>query len=219
MRRVYPSFLFIIVMNKAWFFGDSFTYGDGCRPTDKYFKEFPEQRGKLWTTLISSHLGLEENNLGKSGSSIPLIINDIITKLPYISTGDFVCMSDTIITRFIEALPEERRVRSVPGELLFRENKPESVKNIREVGDYIVNCIRPYESIWVEYYHNQYKSFERYFIKNNISVVFWTWDKWYSFENITKATESKIVDGHWSFQGHQQMYEYIRKVLDSGNLI
>ena len=65
--------------NTAWFFGDSFTYGDGCRKGFEYYEKYPN--GKLWTTIVSEKLNLSEKNLGRPGNSIPMILNELITNL------------------------------------------------------------------------------------------------------------------------------------------
>ena len=85
----------------GWFFGDSFTYGYGCRPEYRYYKYTLDRKGKLWTEIVSDELNLIEKNLAIPGASNPSIINTIIENIKYINKGDYVFIGNTLPIRIL----------------------------------------------------------------------------------------------------------------------
>lgn len=196
-------------MNKAWFFGDSFTYGSGCTPSSPYYKNFPEKRAKLWTTLVSEHFNLKEENCGIPGSSIPLILSTVIKNLHLISEGDYVFLSDTAITRFLIPTTGSKEITSA----LYK--KPENIKPGKHIDaclDYITYCIVPYQQAWEQYYFSQYDSIRKVLNKNKVNVLFWSYLIWSGekkFHTIAQDTNGEVRDGHFSWKGHEDMSKLI----------
>jgi len=83
--------------NTCWFFGDSFTDGDGCKPDEPYYKKYPN--GKLWTTIVSDNLNMNEKNISRGGCSNQFILSNIVCNLPMMNEGDVVVVSNTIPAR------------------------------------------------------------------------------------------------------------------------
>ena len=196
--------------NTAWFFGDSFTEGWGLLKDQPYYEEYPELISKLWPTIVSDALNLTEMNLGKGGNSIPMIIYDIIIQMSSFKKGDWVFMSDTLIGRFLEAVPNDNRIRSS----VFEKNEDKEYLTKRKLStlEFIENCIYPYESSWRTYYTNQYKGIFKELVNRGVNVVYWSSDIWAidnKFKTIREASNNKIQDGHWDWIGHEEMANYI----------
>lgn len=194
--------------NTAWFFGDSFTYGDGCREGFEYYTQYPN--GKLWTTIVSEKLGLSEKNLGRPGNSIPMILNELITNLSNFKSGDCVFLTDTFPTRFLESTTDKSRIRSSVFENNFDVNNLTRQK--LSTLNFIVDCVEPFIDVWHSFYLTQYDSIRKELNLRNVNVMFWSYMNWAGtskFENISTATNHKIEDGHFSWKGHEQMAEWI----------
>jgi hypothetical protein len=79
-------------MKTAWFFGDSFIYGAGCR--DK-----TTEKNRLMSQIVSEELNCIEKNLGGYGYSNQTIIASIINNLPKMKKNDYVIIFDTFSAR------------------------------------------------------------------------------------------------------------------------
>ena len=191
----------------CWFFGDSFTNGDGCTPEDPYYKKYPN--GKLWTTIVSSYLGMNEKNISRGGCSNQYLLNKLILNFPNFVEGDFVIVSDTIPTRTLWYDDNNEQRHSIIEESIFGgENTDEAILN------YITEQLVPHEKEWENFYLNQYEILLKELSYNrNVRVLFWSYKLWYppenTFQTIWEQTEGEIKNGHWSWLGHKQMSEYI----------
>lgn len=116
-------------MNKAWFFGCSFTSGVGYNfeeyldPESDYFKENLDLKNEsvwestpflnwckewktkhqydIWPYLVSKELKIECVNKGEGGSSNSRILHKIIRNLKNFNKGDFVFIGFTHPTRIL----------------------------------------------------------------------------------------------------------------------
>lgn len=199
-------------MDKAWFFGDSFTYGSGCTPRGKYYKKYPEKREKLWTTIVAETKNLQEVNLGIPGSSIPVILNEILRTIPSIKSGDHVYMSDTAVTRFILPDPNTNKITSTVYGYLDGE---QPVKEKSTTFNYVENCIVPYLEMWGVYYFEQYNSIRKILMDKGAHVFFWShlvWSGEKKFHTIAQDTNGEVKDGHFSWQGHKEMAKMVLSI-------
>ena len=193
--------------NTCWFFGDSFTNGDGCKPEDSYYKKYPN--GKLWTTRVSNHFEMNEKNISRGGCSNQYILNNIILNLPNIDEKDIVILSDTIPTRTLwyDDTNEQRHSIIEESESVFHNNQDKVILN------YITEQLLPHEKEWENFYLKQYESLLNELQLRNVKVLFWSYKLWYppnnTFQTIWDDTEGDIDNGHWSWLGHKQMSEYI----------
>ena len=211
-------------MNKLWCFGDSFTYGHGCRPGYEYYDKYPDNRGLLWTEVIANTLKLKQKNLGIPGNSNPNITNQVLKNLTKIKKKDVVILSDTLpyrtllfdshtdqiapITTDILILPENSNLENdFFNQRYFKTNKEKEV-----FLDYIYSFKLPYENKWREYYEKQLMYIQTHLLSLGIETYFWShkrWDYPSPFETIFKATEKEVGDGHWSWKGHQDFSNYL----------
>ena len=197
-------------MNKqtCWFFGDSFTNGDGCMSEDPYYKKYPD--GKLWTSIVSSHLEMNEKNISRGGCSNQYILNKLILNFPNFVEGDYVIVSDTIPTRTLWYDDDNEQRHSI-----IEDSISDDKKQVDEtILNYITEQLVPHEKEWEKFYLNQYEILLNELSMNrNVRVLFWSYKLWYppnnTFQTIWEQTEGEIKNGHWSWLGHKQMSEYI----------
>lgn len=219
--RFSHGLLFIVMDNKAWFFGDSFTFGHGCKPGYKYYDTYKEKRGKLWTTEVSNFLMLPEINHGIPGNSNPYILKQILTNLQNFQKGDFVFLTDTLPVRLVHPSLESKKIEPLTTDILLwpEHNKEGQVfldkyftsnDKKRVVVDYIFEAINRKEEPWEEYYRLQLEGIQTFLNRLEINTYIWSHREWVSpskYEYITKATKRKVIDGHWSWKGHKDFSE------------
>ena len=204
---------------KLWCFGDSFTYGDGCRSSYDYYEDSKYDNGELWSTIVSNHLNLVENNLGMSGNSNEFILQQIILNLSNFNREDILIISDTLPLRRVlyNNYLNEITTMTTDWELeVYSNDIPNPFyrddKEKRTLVDYIYTFLLPYESEWYDYYLNQYNSIIDYLNNNGITTYFWSheiWNKEHKFERIRKATNGTHDDGHFSWKGHIEFSKYL----------
>lgn len=214
-------------MNTAWFFGDSFTYGFGCKPGEHFYEQYPELRAKTWTQIIANEFKFNEVNFGIPGNCNSIILKQILENISKFDKNDLVILTDTSPIRL--PLPEfkTRKLSSFNPELLvwpvihnqdyYREfiNKFFiSDKEQRVLVDFLYTFYMEYYEEWGDYYSNQLNSIAIHLNKLGISTYVWSWELWHlsnKFRTIEKATNGKIVDKHWDWEGHKNFATYLLK--------
>lgn len=210
-------------MNKAWFFGDSFTYGHGCKPGYEYYDKHPNDIGNIWTEIIAEELGLEEKNFGIPGNSNPNLIKQILENLVNFEQGDIVILSNTLPIRSVLYNHASNEIAPITSDLAvwpdknpggehfldrFYKDKTESIQFL----DYLYSFKLPYEKHWTEYYLKQILGIQSFLVKFNVEAYFWAYETWVApspYEIISNATKGKIIDGHWSWKGHKEFSNYL----------
>ena len=194
----------------GWFFGDSFTYGYGCRPSYEYYKFTRNRIGKIWTTIVSEHLELEEKNMGVNGASNPCIINTIIENIKYIKKGDYVFIGNT--------LPMRIQIPDIIDNNIFSINNCKykwNPEEYRVIYEYTTMFIIPFEDMWKQYYTNQYLNLKTIIRDKGANVLFWRYSKWDEYEIIKDETDNKIDDPHWTWDSHRKMADWVLSNLKS----
>ena len=90
-------------MVTLWTFGDSFTFGHGCRPdgpTNEYYYNYRSESDEVWPNLLGQMLNVEVKNLGKCGASNDFIIDSIIDNVDMIKPNDIVIIGKSFYQRF-----------------------------------------------------------------------------------------------------------------------
>lgn len=213
--------------NNIWFFGDSFTYGEGCRLGFEYYEEVLFEDKKLWTTIVADSLNLNEKNLGIRGGSTPSIIHTLISNLPNIKKNDYVIIGDSLPTRTFAMNEKMKKVRSVTTDIFEQEyglhNFFESTESQISLLNYINSNIIPYSKEWKLFYETQIESLQKYLLKNNVMCYYWSHLLWAAAPNryhtINKHTDSKIKDNHFSWIGHLEFSKYILKAIENKKYI
>jgi len=180
-------------MKTAWFFGDSFVYGWGC-------KDKTNNKDKIMSQIVSEHLNCKENNLAKYGYSNENILFSILTNINKIKKGDYVIIFDT------------HSVRSpfVREDLDYYSNWPElSYFQIpKNQSDMYYSFRVDLVSKLLPYYQSMFFNLQDFLKSNEInSYYFPSNDKWWGYKEINYSSYED--GGHWSFKGHSQVAKWI----------
>ena len=210
------------------FFGDSFTYGQGCTPDHEYYQRTYDGTQKTWVELTAKHLNTEFKNYGMPGVGNQKIIDSIIHNLSYIKDGDVVIIGRADDSRFCVPLTLKEYDFNgfsdvLVGMLLDRTGsfKRWNDSYYNAVVDYTKYVLIPNETPIIQRWDSIYNSFVDYFNKRNIKVILWRVDEQLRC-SITDGVKYPIIsdeeidinDGHWSWNGHIQFFkQYIQNLL------
>jgi hypothetical protein len=201
--------------NKIWFFGDSFTYGDGCiedrPPNGEYFKSNPN--GLLWRKGLSKHFNMLEVNKSMGGASNDWIINSLINELLNIQPNDIVVVGLSWSPRF--QLIDKRVGRHVNFLVQdFFEHTHDTTNVVlddnderynKELFDAIKIILLEYraqhEEILRDYHYNQALKILKKLEQSNVRFLLWDL-KLAQFRYQTIDDEIGNGDNHWSWKGH-----------------
>ena len=212
-----------LTVKNSWFFGDSFTNGDGCNPEHEYYEKYPPEGNKIWTTLVSDSLNTKENNLGIGGNSNPYIIKQILENLVNFKKGDYVFISSTLPYRLVYPSSNINQIDTLVTDFFLTGTHPDKSKwpnylddfipNLDErkvLLDFISNSFFGKEDMWNEYYNNQYNDIVNFLNTIGINSYFeLSPSHWNKHEMIREASNGDIEDNHWSWNGHKTFYKYI----------
>ena len=90
-------------MNTLWTFGDSFTFGHGCRldgPLSEYCLNYKKEGDDIWPNHLGKLLNLNVKNYGKCGASNDFIIDSIINNWDSFKENDYVIIGISYHNRF-----------------------------------------------------------------------------------------------------------------------
>ena len=190
---------------RVWTFGDSFTWGYMCKPGMAYY-ESTEPR-KIWPELLSESLDCELINKSLNGSSNYSIVMSVAEHLHEINKDDIVIVGTS----------SPFRVLSYNKGTLQIDDKVNHWKNVntpdypdnKVLIDYLSEEVLPYEKEWNVYFSTMIQ----YMLQGYNGHV-WDWKIRERFTTIKQETNDKIWDDHWSWEGHTQMFEYIKGVIN-----
>lgn len=227
-------------MNKAWFFGDSFSYGTGCTPNSTYYENYPLERKKLWTELISEEFGYKMVNKGIEGAGSPIILSCICETLPKIKKNDLAVISGSLVNRlplvnllsnkppFIESvhtgllsnLPQEGRDPKTLTKKHFND-KDQELNFLK----FISYNITPYIEDWEQYYRQQFHGIVKFLNSVGIEAYYWDHRIWdtrtglHEHEEIADLNKPDTKDGHWSWNGHASFAKYLSNRIKNKEFI
>jgi hypothetical protein len=209
-------------MNSIWTFGDSFTFGMGCRIDqgindggDLYFKKYYQDSYDIWPNILAKQLGYDIKNLGKCGCSNDSIIDTIIDSFDLINQNDIVIIQKTYYERF--DIPWSDRNEFITQYKQFIDGSRSYVfsKNITQKSeiDTAIN-FAVYFSTSKLYKERQNKRFD--FLKKQLltkveKVYVWDIDDDFvkSIQTISQHSNYEFKDEHFSFIGNNQLANYI----------
>jgi hypothetical protein len=95
-------------MNKLWTFGDSFTFGHGCRPfindinqkENLTFVKYINFLRPIWAEHVANKLNLELINLGVNGLTNDYILDNILNQITNFKTGDTIIIQISTSVRY-----------------------------------------------------------------------------------------------------------------------
>ena len=204
------------------FFGDSFTYGQGCTPDHEYYQRTYNGIQKTWVELTSDYINDDYINYGKPGISNQRILDIIIENMHRIDKNDIVIICRGTDSRF-----------SIP--YSYPSGKPRYyhillnmfMENLYPEGDftkeYHTSVDMFIKNIWVpnleivsERFDTLYNGIKLNFETNNIKTLLWNLEDYLLDENgspyysIISEEFPDINDSHWSWKGHTQFFNKIK---------
>jgi len=203
------------------FFGDSFTYCQGCTSDHEYYKKTYNGTQKTWVELISEHIGDDFINNGISGVGNQRIFDSIIENLYNIQENDIVFLSRASDTRFMVPNDNGSHDQIIINLLLDLDYKYKYWNEDAHIAvrEYFKKIIVPYLPAVTGRFDDIFFFFKKYFKSRNIKVVEWNVDEHTLTEDgrakysIISDEHPEIDDSHWSWKGHIEFFEYIKDKL------
>jgi len=209
-------------MNTLWTFGDSMTFGHGCRedcPNNQYYKEYKEEGDDIWPNILADKLKLDVINLGKCGASNDYIIDSIIDNFDKIIENDYVIIGKTFHERFDIPKKESNQLQTIFGEIEDYSKDDWWIHWTNETGrseeeiETIINFIYYYADnrLYEERQNKRYNFLKNLLENKNVNILLWKVEEPITkrMERIDVATNFKIKDKHFSFKGHKLFSEYL----------
>jgi hypothetical protein len=209
----------------TWFFGDSTTFCHGLRPGFSYYDNFPENRSKLWTEIISEYFKTSEVNYSFCGASNEDIRFRLATNLFRIQKNDYVVIQSTYSAR-MNIFDKNKLFRPVhfafDNETInTRDFSKEQVESLTNFVKYnLIDHVDKFELRDLIFFLSIKKSLE----KRGVKTLFWhhsVMDK--SFRDLNKWTdiqkESKgVVDDnyHLGFSSQESFANFLISTFESG---
>lgn len=216
-------------MKTAWFFGDSFTYGDGLHSYDEFPQKFPEKVDKLWTELLSEEFKWNHRNEGIPGASSQRIIFNLIKHLSSIKEGDIVIISDTIPIRMEtiqlyddEELGKQPIISTNNSEVFIYDNldPKDVIRNTEEdipiLVDYIHSYLFKHEKVWERYWLMILQDLQKHLQTIGVECYLWSFRIWgsglpkFQYSTIHEESNKEVNNHHWGWEGQKSFYNYFR---------
>jgi hypothetical protein len=211
-------------MNTLWAFGDSFTFGHGCRPDgplSEYCSEYKTIADDVWPNHLGKMLDVEVKNFGKCGASNDFIIDCIIDQWDFIKEDDVVIIGVTYHSRFDVPLKDKKTLSTIywgfEDLLLFEGEEKEQIETLVNFQYFFAN-----DKLYKKRHLKRYNFLNK--LLNEKKVTTFIWDVEYyqhttRFEKIATATNDKIEDYHFSFKGHYDFANMLYKKIITPTLI
>lgn len=216
-------------MSALWTFGDSYTFGAGCRPdgpiylpngtSTEYYDSYKTISDDIFPNLLGKMLNVEVKNLGCSGVSNDHIIDCIIDNWNNIKEQDYVIVQITFHGRF--DIPYDGKLESpyfyedyINGFPLYKKEEIETIINFQY---HFAN-----NELYKQRHLKRFNFLNKLLKEKKIKTYFWDimeFVKSKEFEKIFDATNGKIGDDHFSFKGHRNFADMLYKKITNPTLI
>ncbi len=211
-------------MNTLWTFGDSFTFGHGCRvdgPDPEYCYNYKTDSDDIWPNHLGNMLNLEVKNFGKCGASNDFIIDCIIDQFDFIKENDYVVIGVTYHHRFDAPSKYSKALSAIFWRLEDLNNFSGSD---REEMETLVNFQYHFASneLYKKRYLKRINFLNKILKQKKINTFIWDVEYMQSstrFEKIANATNGEINDWHFSFKGHRDFADLVHKKIINPQLI
>lgn len=218
-------------MNTLWTFGDSMTFGFGCRPDGpltEYYYEYKSEDSNIWPVLLANKLGFSLRNIGKCSASNDYILDSMMKHFDEIDESDIVILGKTLSQRFDvknQITGGFYHVAGHIGEKNIETKFKDACKTPEEI-ETLVNFLYyfAFDPIFKERQDMRFDFMKQRLINERKVSIYFEWmikDNFVNYiETIKKHTRNKIDDGHFSFNGHKQMYEYLyQRIMNPKKII
>lgn len=212
-------------MSTLWTFGDSFTFGHGCRPDgplpEYFFNYKKEEDDDVWPNLLGKKLGTKVKNFGKCGASNDFIIDSIIDNWDGFKEGDYVIIGISYHSRFDVPIKNKLSLSTIYWGFEDLANFDETQKKEMET---LINF--QYYFADNELYkvrHLKRFNFLHKLLKQK-KLITYIWDVEFiqygsRFEKIAEATNDEMKDYHFSFKGHRDFANIVHQKVKTPSLI
>jgi hypothetical protein len=208
-------------MATLWTFGDSFTFGHGCRPdgpTNEYYYNYRKESDDVWPNLLGNILNTEVKNLGVCGASNDYILDCIIDNFNMIQPNDVVIIGKTFHQRFDVPKLNNNTFDTQCGEdLAFIDKKLNKNKSNKLEIETILNygILFADHILFKKRQDKRFKFIEQQFRNKINKILIWDVIDFSSskMETIQHHTLGEIKDLHFSFKSHKIFSEFLYKKL------
>lgn len=211
-------------MSTLWCFGDSFTQGHGCEPGWEYYDNFKKDGDEKWAIHVSKEFGMDLMNCGSNGASNDYIIDSIMENYEKIKKNDIVIIGTTYHTRF--DIPNLKKIKPVEfiSSIIGPHSSAKDFEMYMNEKEYLAAVDFFYYFVNNENYKlrtvRRFSFLKRLLKSKDVKVIMWdVITHIQPYENIRKATDSKIDDYHFSFKGHKDFSEWIIRKIRNEQLI
>ena len=194
------------------FFGDSFTYGQGCTSEHEYYQRTYDGTQKTWVELISEYMGDDYINYSRPGIGNQKILDSIIKNLKNIKPNDVVFIARTHDERL--QMPYGEYFRDILPSMIY-ENNTNDEDYYKTIQEYVKFILFPNFNGVKNRYDELFSSFTQYFNSINVKCIRWNVEEHTIKDNkaiysIISDEYSDIKDSHWSWKGHQEFFRFIK---------
>jgi hypothetical protein len=209
-------------MNTLWTFGDSFTFGHGCRdggPDEEYYHNYKIESDNIWPIHLGNMLNMEVKNFGECGASNDYIIDSVIDNWDFIQENDVVIIGITFHNRIDTPYGD-----TLQSPYFDKDTTEKDTPYSKEEFETLVNFhyYFTYNILYKNRFLKRFKFLEKLLLQKNIKTYMWdvkTFISFTEFEKIFQATNGKIMDSHFSFKGHKNFADMLYKKLINPTLI
>ncbi len=208
-------------MNTIWGFGDSFTFGHGCRPDGpltEYYNEYRKEGDKVWIEWLGEWKGMKTENKGSCGVSNEYILDSVIDNYDSIKSGDIVIIGTTLWGR--RDIPMGDRwlpllsIIEVGGEVtgvntMSVEDRSVLIEYQLRFGEH---------PLWRDRVMKRFGFLKETLHRKGVETLIWNINDEASRRTEKIRDVSPYNDSHFSFEGHKQWGRYLQRKLD-GELI
>lgn len=212
-------------MNTLWTFGDSLTFGHGCRadgPLTEYYHNYKKENDDIWPILLSKKIGMNLKNCGKCGASNDYIIDDMISNFDNINEGDYVILGKSYYQRFDVKDFRTNILSDITTEIKVSMSKKENEDWLKKIGrtqeevETLINFMFYFstDELFKKRQDLRFDFIRQRLINERKIGFFYEWsDVGLHMNRITQDTNGKINDAHFSFKGHYEMFQHIYEII------
>jgi hypothetical protein len=209
-----------------WGFGDSFTYGFGCRPgwafnsTDslipEYFTKYKKEGDKIWLDWIGDWFNEEVKNVSQSGASNDKIFDLVMEYFDQINENDKVVIGMTTWGR--TDVPTDQTWSSLLSAWEYggmKTLKEKVTNNILDdkLWETIINYQYFFSNspLWEKRWRKRFNFITNQLNKKKCQTILFQIQEPIVLSIQTIRHETGIADDHFSFNGHKKFAEVLYK--------
>jgi hypothetical protein len=211
-------------MSTLWTFGDSYTFGHGCRPdgpTSEYYFNYKKEGDSIWSDLLGKMMNMDVNNFGKSGASNDFIIDSIIDNWDNFNEGDYAIIGITWHSRFDIPLNNELVWSSISKGFeefsAFNSFEKEQIETIINFNYHFTD-----NKLYKLRHLKRFNFLDKLLKEKKVKTFLWEvylYARTSRFEKIAEATDGEIKDYHFSFEGHKRFANMLYKKIINPTLL